>query len=170
MLASGLLLPDRLAKTAMTEGLAEKGRPGLEIETVYRRWAASGVGLLITGNVMIDRDHLERPGNVVIDRLPDADMRARLKRWAEAAKSSGGKVIMQVSHAGRQTSVRVNKHPKAPSAVRVNLPGRQFGDPVALTESTPLSIDLASPLRLCARAALTGCRSTPRMAISFPSS
>ena len=61
-LASGLVLPNRLAKTAMTEGLAEKGRPGLEIETVYRRWAASNVGLLITGNVMIDRDHLERPG------------------------------------------------------------------------------------------------------------
>ena len=133
-LASGLVLPNRLAKTAMTEGLAEKGRPGLEIETVYRRWAASSVGLLITGNVMIDRHHLERPGNVVIDRLPDADMRARLKRWAEAAKSSGGKVIMQLSHAGRQTPVRVNKHPKAPSTVRVNLPGRQFGDPVALSE------------------------------------
>ena len=133
-LASGLVLPNRLAKAAMTEGLAEKGRPGFEIQTVYRRWAASGVGLLITGNVMIDCGHLERPGNVVIDRMPDADMRAGLKRWAEAAKSSGSKVIMQLSHAGRQTPARVNKHPKAPSAVRVNLPGRQFGVPVALSE------------------------------------
>jgi len=133
-LASGLMLPNRLAKTAMTEGLAENGRPGLELQTVYRRWAASGVGLLISGNVMIDRDHLERPGNVVIDRMPDADMRTRLEQWAEAAKSSGGKVIMQLSHAGRQTPARVNKHPKAPSAVRVDLPGWQFGDPIALTE------------------------------------
>jgi 2,4-dienoyl-CoA reductase-like NADH-dependent reductase (Old Yellow Enzyme family) len=151
-LASGLVLPNRLAKTAMTEGLAEKGRPGLDLQTVYRRWAASGVGLLITGNVMIDRDHLERPGNVVIDRMPDADMRARLERWAEAAKSSGGKVIMQLSHAGRQTPARVNKQPKAPSVVPVNLPGWQFGYPVALTEDEiPAIIDRFGVAAVAAR-------------------
>jgi len=30
----------------------------------------------VTGNIQVDADHLERPGNVVIDREPDAAMRA----------------------------------------------------------------------------------------------
>ena len=80
----------------MTEGLADHGRPTEALCTLYRRWATSGVGLLIIGNVQIDRDHLERPGNVVIDRAPDPDMLTRLRRWSEAAKSGGGKVLMQV--------------------------------------------------------------------------
>ena len=45
-----------------------KGCRPTELETLYRRWSQGGVGLLITGNVQIDRKHLERPGNVIIDR------------------------------------------------------------------------------------------------------
>lgn len=134
-LPCGALLPNRLAKAAMTEGLAERGRPGAALERLYARWAASGVGLQITGNVQIDADHLERPGNVVLDRVPDVDMAARLARWAAAAKSGGGQVWMQLNHAGRQTPVRVNPRPKAPSAVPVALPGKQFGTPVPLEEA-----------------------------------
>ena len=47
---------------------------------------------------------------------------------------------MQISHAGRQTQVKVNPHPKAPSAVQLALPGGQFGMPVPLTE--PEILDL----------------------------
>src|SRR5271165_825617 len=132
-LPSGLTLPNRLAKAALTEGLAGSGRPNRDLQTLYRRWASTGVGLFITGNVQNDRHHIERPGNVIIDRRPDAAMHAALKDWAEAAKSSGGKIVMQISHAGRQTPARVNKRPKAPSAVPLRLPGRQFGEPVELS-------------------------------------
>jgi 2,4-dienoyl-CoA reductase-like NADH-dependent reductase (Old Yellow Enzyme family) len=125
-----------MAKAAMTEGLADpRGYPSAELERLYAQWGNSGCGLLITGNVQVDRHHLERPGNVVIDREPDADMRAALARWATAAKANGARLWMQISHAGRQTQISVNPHPKAPSAIAVGLPGKQFGLPVALTEA-----------------------------------
>jgi 2,4-dienoyl-CoA reductase-like NADH-dependent reductase (Old Yellow Enzyme family) len=132
-LRCGQTLGNRLAKAAMTEGLAEPhGRPTPQLNRLYERWGASGCGLLITGNVQVDPDHLERPGNVVIDREPDVDMAERLAAWAAAGKRGGAKMWMQISHAGRQTSKAVNPHPKAPSAVALNLPGGQFGEPVAL--------------------------------------
>lgn len=133
-LRCGATLPNRLAKGAMTEGLATaEGVPTPELERLYRLWAEGGAGMLLTGNVQIDRDHLERPGNVVIDGPPTAEMRAGLERWAKAGTSGGNHLWMQISHAGRQTPAQVNKTPKAPSAVKVGLPGGQFGDPIALT-------------------------------------
>jgi 2,4-dienoyl-CoA reductase-like NADH-dependent reductase (Old Yellow Enzyme family) len=133
-LPCGATLPNRLAKGAMTEGLATAdGVPTPELERLYRLWSEGGAGMLLTGNVQIDRDHLERPGNVVIDGKPSAELRAALERWAKAGTSGGNHLWMQISHAGRQTPALVNKNPKAPSAVKVGLPGGQFGEPVALT-------------------------------------
>jgi len=49
-LASGAILPNRLAKAAMEESLAAAGQvPGEEVIGLYRRWAQGGAGLLITG-------------------------------------------------------------------------------------------------------------------------
>lgn len=134
-LPSGLTLPNRLAKAAMTEGLADARNRASEAHVrLYRRWAKGGAGLILTGNVQIDRRHLERPGNVAIDGEPDKDGMAALTAWAEAAKSSGAPVIMQLSHAGRQTPKSVNERPMAPSDVALDLPGGTFGPPRAMTE------------------------------------
>ena len=133
-LPCGATLPNRLAKGAMTEGLATPdGVPTQALQTLYRRWSQGGAGMHLTGNVIIDRDHLERPGNVVIDRAPDAEMKAALAAWAKAGTEAGNHLWMQISHAGRQTQALVNKTPKAPSAVKLGLPGGQFGEPVPLT-------------------------------------
>jgi 2,4-dienoyl-CoA reductase-like NADH-dependent reductase (Old Yellow Enzyme family) len=135
-LPNGQVLPNRLAKAAMTEGLADgTGRPTEALCRLYERWSRGGVGLLLTGNVQIDRHHLERAGNVVIDRAPDPLMRERLAAFARAAKVGGSKVWMQVSHAGRQTPKPINPRPKAPSAVPMRkMPLLEFGEPVAMTE------------------------------------
>jgi len=136
VLPCGAVLPNRLAKAAMTEGLADpQGRATPELARLYGLWADGGCGLLITGNVQIDGDHLERPGNVIIDGPQDAAALAGLRAMASAGTRAGGHIWMQISHAGRQTQVTVNPHPKAPSAVPVGLPGKQFGMPVALTEA-----------------------------------
>lgn len=136
ILPCGAALPNRLAKAAMTEGLATTdGMPTPELERLYRLWAEGGAGMLLTGNVQIDRDHLERPGNVILDRPPDAERRAALEGWAKAGTANGTQLWMQISHAGRQTPALVNKTPKAPSAVKLGLPGGQFGEPVALTSA-----------------------------------
>jgi 2,4-dienoyl-CoA reductase-like NADH-dependent reductase (Old Yellow Enzyme family) len=133
-LPSGEVLPNRLAKAAMTEGLADPlGRPSPDLVRLYRRWADGGCGLLISGNVMVDRLHLERPGNVVIDRPPDAEAMGLLGQWTQAARAAGAGFWMQISHSGRQTPRTVNPHPRAPSDVGVALPGKQFGRPSPLT-------------------------------------
>ncbi len=134
-LPCGATLPNRLAKAAMTERLADgAGRPTPRLERLYRAWSEGGAGLLITGNVMVDRHHLEAPGNVVLQGEQDAEARGAFSRWAEAASVGGNQVWMQLSHAGRQTQKMVNPAPRAPSAVTLGLPGGQFGQPVALTE------------------------------------
>ena len=141
LLPCGAVLPNRLAKAAMTEGLADPwGRATPELARLYGLWADGGSGLLITGNVQIDGDHLERPGNVIIEGPQDAAALVGLRTMAEAGKRAGGHIWMQISHAGRQTQVTVNPHPKAPSAVAVGLPGKQFGLPEALTEAEILDL------------------------------
>ena len=140
-LPCGAVLPNRFAKAAMTEGLADpQGRATPELERLYGLWADGGSGLLISGNVQIDRDHLERPGNVIIQGAQDEAAMAGLRAMANAGIRAGGHIWMQISHAGRQTQVTVNPHPKAPSAIAVGLPGKQFGLPEALTE--PEILDL----------------------------
>jgi 2,4-dienoyl-CoA reductase-like NADH-dependent reductase (Old Yellow Enzyme family) len=136
VLRNGQTLPNRLAKAAMTEGLAdEKGRPTEALIRLFRTWGQGGAGLLITGNVQVDRQHLERAGNVVMDEPPGELMSNLLRRWAEAAKANGARVWMQLAHPGRQTPIGVNRHPKAPSAISTGLPKSRFGKPVALTEA-----------------------------------
>ena len=88
-LPCGAVLPNRLAKGAMTEGLADpQGRATAELARLYGLWADGGAGLLITGNVQIDADHLERPGNVIIDRRPDAEGLAGLRAMAAAGTAA----------------------------------------------------------------------------------
>ena len=150
-LPCGAILPNRLAKAAMTEGLATPGGlPTAELERLYGLWSDGGAGMLLSGNIQVDADHLERPGNVVIDREPDQAMQAALQSWAEAGTRNGNHFWAQISHAGRQTQKPVNPHPKAPSAVKVGLPGGQFGQPVALT-STEIE-DIVSRFGICAAA------------------
>jgi len=146
ILAQSLTLPaetirNRIVKAAMTEGLADaRGVPTPARERLYRAWGAGGAGVLISGNVVVDADHREKPGNVVIAADPSAEMLAALRGWTAAARAGGAGFWMQVSHAGRQTPALVNPRPKAPSAIAVNLPGNRFGRPVALPEAEILEL------------------------------
>jgi len=133
-LACGQVLRNRLAKAAMTEGLADPlGRPTEAHLRLYRLWSAGGCGLLITGNVMVDPEHLERPGNVIIGARPDGETFDRLRAWARAGTAAGTQLWMQISHSGRQTPRRVNPCPQAPSPVPLALAGGQFARPRAMT-------------------------------------
>jgi len=133
-LPCGTVVPNRLAKAAMTEGLATAaGVPTPELQRLYEIWSDGGAGLLLTGNIQVDRQHLERPGNVIIQGEPDATLRKSLADWARAGTRGGNQLWAQLSHAGRQTQKMVNPRPKAPSAVKLGVPGGQFGTPEALS-------------------------------------
>lgn len=158
-LPCGAQLPNRIAKAAMTEGLADKdGQPTAELEKLYGIWSDGGAGLHLSGNIQIDRDHLERPGNVIIDSMPSPEMREALMRWTAAATRGGNHFWAQISHAGRQTMKPVNPRPKAPSAVKLVLPGGQFGVPVALTETEILNLisRFGQAAQICKEVGFTG--------------
>jgi 2,4-dienoyl-CoA reductase-like NADH-dependent reductase (Old Yellow Enzyme family) len=158
-LPCGLTLPNRIAKAAMTEGLADpKHRPTDRLERLYRLWGEGGAGLLITGNVIVDRAHLERPGNVVLTPDPPKDLPAGLARWAQAGQVAGAKVLVQLSHAGRQTLARINARPVAPSPVALRLPGKLFAPPRALagSEIPPIVSRFVEAAKRCAEAGFDG--------------
>jgi 2,4-dienoyl-CoA reductase-like NADH-dependent reductase (Old Yellow Enzyme family) len=135
-LPCGAVLPNRIAKAAMTEGVGDAlNRATDRHRVLYERWAKSGPGLQITGNVQIDRRSLERAGNVAIDGPQTPEAMAALKTFATAAKSGGGHAWVQINHPGRQTPKAVNPNPPAPSAISLSLPGGNFGPPRALTEA-----------------------------------
>lgn len=135
-LPCGAHIPNRLCKAAMTEGLAGPlGQPTEELNQLYGLWSDGGAGLLLSGNVQIDGDHLERPGNVIVDSEPSVSMQGALERWAAAGTRGGNHFWAQISHAGRQCQKIVNPRPKAPSAVKLGLPGGQFGEPDPMTEA-----------------------------------
>jgi 2,4-dienoyl-CoA reductase-like NADH-dependent reductase (Old Yellow Enzyme family) len=132
-LPCGVTAKNRIAKAPMTEGLADPlNRATGRHVTLYRKWAEGGAGILITGNVQVDRRYLERPGNVVIDNNGGLE---ELKAFAEAGTVNNTLLFMQIGHAGRQTPRRVNPRPVAPSEISLALPDSAFGAPRALEES-----------------------------------
>jgi 2,4-dienoyl-CoA reductase-like NADH-dependent reductase (Old Yellow Enzyme family) len=134
-LPCGATLNNRLAKSAMSEGLADvRNRATSRLEVLYRRWAESGAGLLLTGNIQVDRWHLERPNNIVID---DDSGQTQLARLAAAGKSGGSHFWAQISHTGRQVSSHINAAPLSPSDVEIDIireAGFSFAKPKPMRE------------------------------------
>ncbi|MET1026011.1 MAG: NADH:flavin oxidoreductase/NADH oxidase family protein [Dongiaceae bacterium] len=135
VLPCGATLSNRLCKAAMSEGLADAdGHSTRRLEALYRRWAVSGAGLLLTGNVQVDRWHLERPGNLVVD---DESGMVALTALATAGKSGGAQFWAQLSHTGRQVEQAINPAPLAPSRVGIDVmpaSGISFATPLEMTE------------------------------------
>lgn len=130
-LPCGATLANRLCKAALTEGLADPmNRATGRHERLYRAWSEGGAGLVITGNVQVDRRYLERPGNVVIDGNGGI---AALRRYAAAGTARGNHLWMQINHPGRQTPALVCAQPVAPSAVALALPGAAYAAPREMT-------------------------------------
>lgn len=131
-LPNGTVIPNRLCKSAMTEGLADKlDQPSPELIQLYKTWSQGGTGLHITGNVMVDKRYLERAGNVVLE---DDKALSLFKDWAEQGTSGGNHLWVQLNHPGRQCPKMVNRQPLSPSDVQLSMLGN-FGKPRAMEES-----------------------------------
>lgn len=114
-LPNGTVLRNRLAKAAMSETLGTyENRPTDGLIRLYRRWGASGLGLIVTGNVMVDRRALGEPGNVVIEDESDLSL---LSQWAQAAKAGGTALWAQLNHPGKQSMRGLNAFNISPSAI-----------------------------------------------------
>jgi 2,4-dienoyl-CoA reductase-like NADH-dependent reductase (Old Yellow Enzyme family) len=114
-LQRGAPIKNRLMKSAMSEALGTTDNRVTERYTVlYRAWAKGGIGLLITGNVMIDRRALGEPNNIALE--DDRDM-PLLKEWASAASENGTHCWVQLNHPGKQSPKGLNRENLSPSAI-----------------------------------------------------
>lgn len=156
-LPNGAILPNRIARAAMDSALADANHaPGSRQIRLYQRWADGGAGLIITGSVMIDRHALSSPGSTLLD---SAAHLPQFGKWANACRSRGAQVWMQLGHPGRQLLAGMGSA-CAPSAIPLLLPetGMAFAPPRAMTEADILDViqRFADSARLAERAGFDG--------------
>ena len=133
-LPCGAQIKNRICKAAMTERIAfSDNYTNQRHLNLYKKWAEGDIGILLTGNVQVDKNHLEGPANVCIEEDTYAEQLPLLRKWAEEGTKDNTHLWMQISHAGRQTPGEINSSPKAPSSVQLKIPGRNYGVPSALS-------------------------------------
>ncbi len=154
-LPNGQVLPNRLMKSALSEALADKrNAPDHRLEQLYRTWSQGGYGLIITGNVMVDRTQLGELGNVVIEDDRDLDA---LTRWAATTKDAGIPTWVQLNHPGRQANMLALGHtPVAPSPITLNLPGATKPRELTSAEIEDIIERFATAAAVCERAGFAG--------------
>jgi len=111
-------LANRLVRSATWEGMCEEdGRPRAKLAGYYATLAKGGVGLIITGYTFIRPDGKQLPGQMGIHSDGFA---AEMLALTDAVHREGGKICLQLVHAGGQTSAKIiGRQPLAPSAVKV---------------------------------------------------
>ena len=108
-------IKNRFFKSAMSEQLGDKHHnPRPELARVYQRWAKGGVGLSVSGNIMIDRQALGEPSNVVLDKNSDFEA---FRTWTKAATENNTHFWAQLNHPGKQIPAYLCKEPVAPSVI-----------------------------------------------------
>ncbi|KAK3934008.1 FMN-linked oxidoreductase [Diplogelasinospora grovesii] len=138
---SGRTAKTRFLKAAMSEHMASwsptdrsaHGIPGDDLVNLYRTWGEGGFGVVLTGNILIDHDHIEAPGNMIISvdspfSGPRFDGYSAL---ASAGKADGSLFIGQINHPGRQATQSIQPDPVSASDVQLtsSLFGEGFGKP-----------------------------------------
>lgn len=154
-LANGIATANRIVKSAMSEALADERNDASDGQiAIYARWGKSGAGMLITGNALIDRRHLEHPANFVLDEHTD---KARTRNYASAAKSGGAVVLAQLSHPGRQQGAEnLGYRPLSISDLRLNLPNYETPDAATEEELAEVIAKFAAAAALAEEAGFDG--------------
>jgi 2,4-dienoyl-CoA reductase-like NADH-dependent reductase (Old Yellow Enzyme family) len=156
-LPGGAVVKNRLFKSAMSEALGTRqGAATPELVRLYGAWADGGIGLCVTGNVMVDRRALGEPGNVVIE---DERFLSELQAWAQAATRNGTQCWVQLNHPGKQAPKGLNKENIAPSAVPFRAEMQAFfPTPREMTEAEILEVieRFARAAELVKRAGFSG--------------
>jgi 2,4-dienoyl-CoA reductase-like NADH-dependent reductase (Old Yellow Enzyme family) len=134
VLPNGSLLHNRVAKAAMEENMADAAHaPSADLMQLYTAWADGGAGLILTGNVMIDRRAMTGPGGVVLE---DESSVPAFREWARIGQAKGAQMWVQLNHPGRQVMKSMGQETWGPSPVALDLGkySRMFATPKAMTE------------------------------------
>ncbi len=157
-LPNGQVLANRIAKAAMEENMADADQaPSRELKQLYTAWADGAPGLLLTGNVMVDRCAMTGPGGVALEDEQHLDS---FREWANVARDKGVHFWVQLSHPGRQTMANLGQQALAPSAIALDLGSfsKMFAKPRAMTEDDIQDVikRFATSARLAEKAGFTG--------------
>ncbi|KAI0261247.1 hypothetical protein BC834DRAFT_483702 [Gloeopeniophorella convolvens] len=117
ILPSGLAIPNRLVKAAMYEHMASLfgGLPNSDHIALYSLWSKGRWGMLVTGNVQVSGDHLTLGKDMFVPKVVSPQTVQAFKSLSDAMRPSSEHgqntfaprtlVIMQLSHAGRQSPI-----------------------------------------------------------------
>jgi 2,4-dienoyl-CoA reductase-like NADH-dependent reductase (Old Yellow Enzyme family) len=129
-----------LVKAAMYEHMASLwgGLPNSSHLGLYSLWSQGGWGMIVTGNIQVSKDHLSLGRDMIIPPTVTVDTLHAYKALASAMRPASDQsilksqdastprtlIIMQLSHAGRQSPVVLGGRlplvpPLAPSALRL---------------------------------------------------
>uniref|UniRef100_A0AC35TJR9 Oxidored_FMN domain-containing protein n=1 Tax=Rhabditophanes sp. KR3021 TaxID=114890 RepID=A0AC35TJR9_9BILA len=141
---AGIVANNRFIKAPLTElkafynknNLITHAAPNDKLINIYSKWGNGFFGLIITGNNLVDENHIEGHGNVIIEQEWDSiERRQQFKKLAIAAKSDGALLIGQLNHCGKKTTFQYNEAPKSSSSKQhLDLydTTSKFGQPVPL--------------------------------------
>ncbi len=115
---NGMVLKNRLVRSATWEGMCEEdGRPTERLVQFYKKLARGGVALIITGYTFVRPEGKQLPGKMGIHT---DDFAPEMKQITKAVHEEGGRICVQLVHAGGQTdSANAGQQPLAPSAIKV---------------------------------------------------
>lgn len=154
-LPCGQVLPNRLCKAAMTERLSDSSY-GVNDKhlRLYSIWSESQFGLHLSGNIMVDKSHLESAGNIAAtdDRIIE-----ELRPLTQLITDKGSQFWAQLNHAGRQTSYLINLQPKSASDVWLRR-GGFYAKPRPMKEGEILKVieDFGASAERCISGGFTG--------------
>jgi len=156
-LPCGAKIKNRLCKSAMSENLASVDHsPTPYLTRLYGAWANGGIGLCMTGNVMVDSSALGEPRNVVIE---DETIIDELKSWASSGTTNDTHLWMQLNHPGKQSPSTLSKEPVAPSALAFSGALQKFFNPPRALEKNEIKELIkrfANAARIAKKAGFTG--------------
>ncbi|AZQ56334.1 NADH:flavin oxidoreductase/NADH oxidase family protein [Burkholderia cenocepacia] len=157
-LPNGSIIPNRIAKAAMEENMADaEHAPSEKLMRLYQAWADGGTGLLISGNVMVDSRAMTDAGGVVLEDDTQLD---KFRRWAKIGRSKGAQFWLQINHPGRQMPANLGQQTWAPSAIALDLGkmSKHFDTPGAMTPQIIHDViqRFARTARLAEQAGFTG--------------
>ena len=116
---NGMVMRNRMVRSATWEGMCDhNGRPTDKLIQLYCNLAQGGVGLIITGFAFIGLEGKQMPGKMGIHT---DEFESDYKKMTSAVHDAGGKIAVQIVHAGGQTdTLNAGRQPLAPSALQID--------------------------------------------------
>ena len=115
-LPCGAILKNRIAKSPMSDSLADGGGDPTEAQIrLYERWALGGVALSFIGEVQGDPRYPEKPGNLVLGAQSNQKL---MQAFTSRAVIDGAHLWPQIGHAGALSHAPISQ-PKGPSSLDI---------------------------------------------------